>query len=1235
MANRIIVDPTLGDQTLVLGGSDFVVTGTSNSETLNIQDGINVTANLAAGNDRLNLSQDLNAYSFSQSGNQLIITDGNGDEITLTVSPGQTKTVAFGDGSADVTINDNGIFTIGGEAFDDDFAKDNISLDPEDPSPIPGPGPGPQPGFELTQSVENAQVVEGNTVTYTLTADEAVDSPRTFSFSVGGNEVTGDDFASANAGTFTIPANSTSGSFDVDIAVGDGVELSESYTVTVSGDGQQVASIGTTIIDDDGGDQTPPAIDPDQTLTYEENVADVTTALGQVTATDEQSSVASFSLSGGNGNFAIDDSGNITLTEAGLDAAANDFESDPNEFTVEVTATDANNNTSDPVEVTLNVQDVDDIAPTISSSVVDGNTARITFNERLNQNVAPATGDFDVSLQGGSGSIAVNAVTINDRTVELTLGRSPSGGETFEVDYTPGANPLQDPAGNEVAAFDNQALVQDTQAPTIDANQSFSYEEESLDMAGDVVGQVSASDDVGINDFNITSGNGSGFFAIDNSGQITLTEAGVAEDAASFDFETSPNQFTLGIEAVDGANNTASENVTVNVTNVDDDDQGQVFTLTDAIDNFGPNQSGDSQTTDGNDTIIGDDQGGVGGSPIDAGDVVNGAGGEDRLELTFGGDAPMGSTTINATLNSSNVETHSIQSIGGNPVDFNSINSSDVDFLVDNRSTKDLTFSNVQELATVRSDGTPASSNSNHAFTVQFATSLVSGALDVELNNANLTALNVGDSSSGAEFSTINITATGNQTNVVDDINNGNTNNFTNGGLRTVNISGDGSYNQSGELEQVTTIDASDNSGGVDVTIDDSENVTFTGGAGRDNVDVSAATTINGVSNNDDLSGGDNTDTLTVANGNDFNSNNFANVRGFEILRTDNSNAETFDIDAIIGNNPLTGVTVAGSDETTVENINDGALGNLTISLNSNNNVTFTAKNFTSGGTQDTATINLSGADVDQLQFANLDQLTLNSNTAANYITTLNTGDLESITASGGQALTINSVTSGSGITEFDGSGLTGPLTLDVSQDTTGGGILVFGSNRADTVIGTGTGSDDGDTFELGAGSDTARISTEATGNQQRDVFEYSATSFNSDDVLAGQVDTITGLGGAGTKGFQLGNNAAGFDPQDDIIDFTSEFENLLQFQGQNLGNISANEPLSSNIGLGNNTNVAVVDDGAALLLRFDLNGNGSFQPTSDFQITLAGLGDGDPGGNPTGPNVAYNASEDVFFVST
>ncbi|MBG0744643.1 MAG: cadherin domain-containing protein, partial [Cylindrospermopsis raciborskii KL1] len=125
-------------------------------------------------------------------------------------------------------------------------------------------------------------------------------------------------------------------------------------------------------------------------------------------------------------------------------------------------------------------------------------------------------------------------------------------------------------AGNTLS--NNSFNVFDGINPTITTGQ-IPYAENQLQ--GVVLGTVLASDNllntdnVGIRQYAIISGNESGFFSINNStGQVTLTAAGIA--AAANNFETLPNTFDLGITVTDAGGLTATQTVTFTVTNVNE-----------------------------------------------------------------------------------------------------------------------------------------------------------------------------------------------------------------------------------------------------------------------------------------------------------------------------------------------------------------------------------------------------------------------------------------------------------------------------------------------------------------------------------------------------------------------------------------------------------------------------------------------------------------------------------------
>ena len=125
---------------------------------------------------------------------------------------------------------------------------------------------------------------------------------------------------------------------------------------------------------------------------------------------------------------------------------------------------------------------------------------------------------------------------------------------------------LSDMNSNWVEAEGRNSTSSD---PTITASQTFNYTENQ--DTGYEIGTVEATDDVGVTNFNIASGNANGYFDIDNNGKLTLTTTGAETDVASNDYETTPNSFTLSITASDDAGNTSTpQSVNLNVTNLND-----------------------------------------------------------------------------------------------------------------------------------------------------------------------------------------------------------------------------------------------------------------------------------------------------------------------------------------------------------------------------------------------------------------------------------------------------------------------------------------------------------------------------------------------------------------------------------------------------------------------------------------------------------------------------------------
>ena len=114
--------------------------------------------------------------------------------------------------------------------------------------------------------------------------------------------------------------------------------------------------------------------------------------------------------------------------------------------------------------VTNNTPAPDTTAPSLVSAAVNGAALVLTYDEALDPSSVPGGAALRVSL-GGS-LVSLRSVTIRGRTVTLTLSVAANHGETVTVSYVvPATNPIRDLAGNDAAAFTNQAVTNNTPAP--------------------------------------------------------------------------------------------------------------------------------------------------------------------------------------------------------------------------------------------------------------------------------------------------------------------------------------------------------------------------------------------------------------------------------------------------------------------------------------------------------------------------------------------------------------------------------------------------------------------------------------------------------------------------------------------------------------------------------------------------------------------------------------------------
>ena len=113
--------------------------------------------------------------------------------------------------------------------------------------------------------------------------------------------------------------------------------------------------------------------------------------------------------------------------------------------------------------VTNNTGRADVTPPTLTGATVNGSTLVLTYDEALDGASVPAAGDFAVTADGST--INVTGVRVAGSTVTLTLATAVEANQAVALDYTPGATPTQDVAGNDAAALSGQAVTNNTGRP--------------------------------------------------------------------------------------------------------------------------------------------------------------------------------------------------------------------------------------------------------------------------------------------------------------------------------------------------------------------------------------------------------------------------------------------------------------------------------------------------------------------------------------------------------------------------------------------------------------------------------------------------------------------------------------------------------------------------------------------------------------------------------------------------
>ncbi len=392
--------------------------------------------------------------------------------------------------------------------------------------------------------------------------------------------------------------------------------------------------------------------------------------------------------------------------------------------------------------------------------------------------------------------------------------------------------------------------------------------------------------------------------------------------------------------------------------------------------------------------------------------------------------------------------------------------------------------------------------------------------------------------------------------------------------LESLTITGDAHLDvQNAAITSLETIDASGTTGGVDMTIDAASDVTYTGGSGKDALDVNAGT----LDDDDSFDGGDGTDEFEISQTGDDSVSGDLNITNFETLRlnTDITSNVTLDFDNVTG---LTSLNVgndfggAGSSHThtlrdiTTEltSINFIGFGSLTedtdlgfdgVTMDYDSSsavdaVTVSVTNFgTSGGDYTIQSVNLPNVTDIAINAADADSVTI---TAA-----VDASDAEKIDVTSSSDVDFAAgITGSTDLETFDASGSSGDIDLgtgitliaDEANITTGSGddtvVIAAGANGA--TIETGDGSDTVDVSNdtdnvvtLGDGSDTLIVDSAADSEIEvtdfktgtgGDIIDLAANEATGTNVVATTYaeTAINGAAVTATAGFHVVTDGSG-----------------------------------------------------------------------------------------------------------
>jgi Ca2+-binding RTX toxin-like protein len=541
-------------------------------------------------------------------------------------------------------------------------------------------------------------------------------------------------------------------------------------------------------------------------------------------------------------------------------------------------------------------------------------------------------------------------------------------------------------------------------------------------------------------------------------------------------------------------------------------------------------------------------------------DIINGGVGTDTLQIAVT-DAASGAGT--ATLTPAlitNVENIRVVNTSGDSVTINATSVSGLESAEISSAATATDFDNLSSLATVLK-ATANTADVDFAFK---ATAYAGAADAIEMHlTSNANDVTVNTDGSGIESATI--TATG--------INSGGNYIGAAADLETLTVKGTGSLViAAADLTAVTSLDASENSGGVtygatasnvaltggtgndaftggagnDTIMGGAGDDALTGGAGNDHIDGGAGNdtvTLSSVTEDDTVTGGEGTDILVLGAGTTYTAEDSAGsgISGFEVIAP--NSASLVQNMSGLGENSIATLAVAGGTSGTIQEgaistvlatgsatavlglATDSAADSLTVSIQNATGAVAAKALSLSAQDYEALTISSTGADGNSVTLGTTEASYLATTAAEIAARTAafaarTASDLTSITVVGNKNLTVTTSAEDTALATVNASTFTGKqLTVVASSSDAAMTVSAAGAYKADITTGDGA-----DSVTVGDGG--TALANKVTAGKGND----TVVSGIGNDTIDGGTGNNTITSGAGNDSITASTGA-------DVID--------------------------------------------------------------------------------------------------